>query len=188
MKQTIAKIVRIASLSPFTAAVTLVIMYASGIVTHYTQLIATLCCLTVLPILSYPLHLAVPKLRAKGRDGERSLAIIFSVVGYAIITVLCFALGYPAKLTAFVLTYLVSGAILFVCRLFGVRPSGHCCGVSGPIAYLIAFVSPWYAFAALLLVPVAWSCLSLKRHTLLQCVIGAAISVVALGISALILL
>ena len=52
MKQNIAKIIRVASLSPFTAAVTLVIMYAVGIMTDYTQLIATLCCLTVLPILS----------------------------------------------------------------------------------------------------------------------------------------
>ncbi len=188
MKQNIAKIIRVASLSPFTAAVTLTIMYAVGIMTDYTQLIATLCCLTVLPMLSYPIHLAIPKLRAKGRDSERSLAIIFSVVGYAVITALCFALDYPAKVTAFTLTYLFSGAILFVCRLFGARPSGHCCGVSGPIAYLIAFVSPWYAFAALLLAPVIWSCLELKRHTLWQCVIGAAISVVALGISALILL
>ena len=185
-----AMIVRVASLAPFVALVAVLLMYfcAVDVVTDPWQIAMVAACLTIMPVLAYPVQMMVPKLRAKGRDGQRTLAIIFSCVGYVVLTVLAFTVGFSPKLQVFALTYLFSGVVLLFCRLFGFRPSGHCCGVAGPILYLAVFVNPYFAFAALLLVPVVWSCVALKRHTALQCVVGCLVPAVSMLVAALIIM
>ena len=43
---------------------------------------AALVCLTLLPALAYPLSRAIPRLREKGREGQRNLAFVLSALGY----------------------------------------------------------------------------------------------------------
>lgn len=189
MRQTIARAVRVMLLSPVIACLALIPMaFVPDVISDPMQIVVATICLALLPLLSYPLWYVIPSLRSKGRDGQRTLAMIFSVVGYVLLFVLSLCLRYPVKLQVFALTYLLSGAALLICRLFGLRPSGHCCGVCGPIVYLTTFVSPWYAFAIVLVAAVIWSSLALQRHTLLQCLTGSVISPLALVVSSLILL
>lgn len=134
------------------------------------------CCLTLLPLLSYPIAVFVPRFREKGRDAERNLAILFSVVGY----ILGFAVsrfsnaGFERVLFD---DYLFSGAMLALCTCLHFKASGHTCGCSDPIAGLAMFISPWYLLGYILLIPVVWSSLKLKRHTALQLFVGAIIPV-----------
>lgn len=189
-KTKLATAVRIVSVAPLAALVALTAMYfcADDIVVAPWQFAVVAACLTLLPVLAYPVHYALPKLRAKGRDGQRTLAIVLSCVGYVVLTIVALTTGFSPKLLIFALTYLLSGVTLLVCRLFKLRPSGHCCGFVGPVAYLVAFVSPYFAFAALLVVAVVWACVALGRHTVAQCIVGSLVPVVAMLISSAIVL
>ena len=47
--------------------------------------------LGVLPLLAYPLQKYIPAYKDKGREGQRNLAIIFAVAGFAMGCVMSFA-------------------------------------------------------------------------------------------------
>lgn len=135
--------------------------------------------LTVLPLLSYLLFISVPALRKKGRNTERNLALAFSVVGY-VGGFLFSHLGGTTFERIVMDTYLSSGALLALCTLLHFKASGHTSGCSGPIIALALFVSPWFLLGYVLLTPVVWSSLKLKRHTPLQLFVGALIPVIAM--------
>lgn len=135
--------------------------------------------LTLLPLLSYLLFISVPALRKKGRNTERNLALAFSVAGY-VGGFLFSHWGGTAFERAVMDTYLFSGALLALCTLLHFKASGHTSGCSGPLIALALFVSPWYLLGYILLTPVVWSSLKLKRHTPLQLLTGALIPVMAM--------
>lgn len=140
--------------------------------------------LCVLPILAYPLQKYIPHFKDKGREGQRSLAMIFSAVGYLLGTLVAFITGAPAELKIIYLEYLLCGiAMLVLNKAFKLKASGHACGIVGPILLMIYF--KMYipaAVGALLIVPVYVSSLKTKRHTALQLIGGSLIPLVALGI------
>lgn len=181
-KEKLAKVIRVITTAPFFAALLCTLVYllvdnSFASVWHY---LAAIGFLTVLPLLSYPVAWIIPKLRAKGRDGERNLALVFSVLGY--IGGLLFALLAGGTWIEKVLfsTYLCSGAALAVCTLLHFKASGHTCGCSGPIAMLAVFVSPWFLLCYPLITPIIWSSRKLGRHTPAQLVVGAVIPVLAM--------
>ena len=77
-------------------------------------------------------------------------------------------------------TYLISGTTLAVCTLLHFKASGHTCGCSGPIAALSIFINPWFLVGYVLLTPIIWSSIRLKRHTALQLLAGCVIPVLAM--------
>ena len=56
----------------------------------------------------------------------------------------------------------------------------HTCGCSGPIAALSIFINPWFLVGYVLLTPIIWSSIRLKRHTALQLLAGCVIPVLAM--------
>lgn len=188
MSEKTAKIIRVATVSPLVAFATLLITYF-GKPQYFADSAALwtgIVCVVVLPLLSYPLQPICPHFKSKGRQGQRTLAIVFSVAGYVICCVTAIVVPFGSQITAFFVTYLVSGVILLATCKLPMRPSGHACGVAGPIAFLSLFVSPWYLFGATILFPVLWSSAKLKRHTLAESLLGCAVSVSALFVAALI--
>ncbi len=180
MSKKIAKMIRVLTNAPIFAAVLCTLLYlllpdgfASG--GHYA---AALGFLTVLPLLAYPIAALIPALRRKGRDGQRNLALVFSVLGY--IGGFAFTMLAGGTTTEKVLfgTYLFSGVALALCTLLHFKASGHTCGCSGPIAMLAVFVSPWFLFGYPLLTPIIWSSRKLGRHTATQLLAGAIIPIV----------
>ena len=143
--------------------------------------------LTVLPMLAYPFQYCIPGLKAQGRTGQRHLAVIFSIVGY--LAGLCCCVISRGNHTEYMvyLCYLCSGLVTaFFTKCLGIKSSGHAAGTVGPISILMLQVSPWFALAYLLLIPVYWSSLKLKRHTLKELLWGTLYSIaVALLIDAL---
>lgn len=182
MKQKLAKVIRVITTPPIFAALLCTLLYfllpgsfASG--THY---LLGLIFLTAFPIAAYPLAAIIPVFRNKGRDGERTLALILSVGGYigGFVTAMCFD-GAAVEQVLFG-TYLFSGITLAVCTLLHCKASGHTCGCSGPIALLAMFVSPWFLLGYPLLTPIVWASKKLGRHSMGQLVVGAIIPVVML--------
>ena len=142
--------------------------------------------IALFPILAYPLQPIIPAFKHKGREGQRTLAMIFSVAGYLLGCITNLFMNAPASLWTVYLVYLLSGAgIAIFNKLFHLRASGHACGIMGPVAFLFysgigtAVVGIGIYFAAL------WASVKMKRHTLLQFIGGAAIPVAALFVVAI---
>lgn len=187
-KEKISKIVRTVTAAPVFAFLMALFMYllkdeAFNSVSHF---ILTLVFLVILPLSAYPIARLVPSLKKRGRNTERNLAILFSVVGYIGGEMCAFLLDGTSAEKVIFTVYLLSGVALAVCTLLHFKASGHACGCSGPVAILAYFISPLFLLGYLLLIPVFTSSLRLKRHTLPQLCIGTLVPIVALAVSVLI--
>ena len=139
--------------------------------------------LGLFPILAYPLQKYIPQYKDKGRDGQRNLAMIFSVFGYILGCSINLFFNAPLEMWIIYLGYLISGVcILLINKLFHLRASGHACGVAGPIMLLIVFGVPALIPGVVLLIIVWWASLIMKRHTFAQLVGGTAIPLIAVAI------
>lgn len=152
------------------------------------QFIAGLVFLSLLPVLAYPLQPLFPTFRHKGREGQRSLAMVFAVAGYLLGIVFALLTRAPIMTLALYLTYLFSGAaIMLFNKAFGLRISGHACGVCGPIAFMAYYVHPLIIIPGLIILySVLDASLRMKRHTIPQFLGGAVTPVVSFFVAVLI--
>ncbi len=177
--KTLAKLIRTATIPPVMALITLLLLRLTGVGFNGNELYVGILFLTVLPSLAYPIAAIIPSLRKRGRDAQRTLAVIWSMIGYLGGTIVCLVCGYGKPETVLMLTYLASGVLIAVFSFgFHIKSSGHACGMSGPIALLSYAVSPWFLLGYLLFVPLVWSSLKLNRHTTRELILGALIPVV----------
>ena len=177
---------RILTVAPIMAAITFCILYfiSPEIMGGSLNFIIALLCITVLPILAYPLQPFIPGFKGKGRDGQRNLAIIMSVIGYIVGIALAFGLNMPKQMTALFLTYFLSGILILVFnKVLNIKASGHSCGVAGPIAYLTYIYGPIALIGLPILGLVIWSSIGMKRHKWHELLFGSLISVTSLVIS-----
>ena len=146
------------------------------------QLLCGLFFLGILPVMGYPLQRYIPYFRDKGREGQRSLAMIFSVSGYLLGLATAFAAHAPLALCLIYLEYLLCGiAMLIFNKVFHLRASGHACGIAGPVSLLYYFkMYVPAAIGTLLIVPVMVSSVKTKRHTVQQLIGGCLIAAVCL--------
>lgn len=179
---------RIITVAPIIALATLLILQiASPAVTGgWLNTLLGITFLSVFPALAYAIQPLIPYFKEKGREGQRDLAIIMSVIGYICSVAASFVLDMPDKLKVLFFTYLLSGLIMLILnKVVRVRSSGHACGVAGPIFYLI-FVYGWIGLCGLpLLVLAYWSSLRMSRHKLIELIIGTMIPLAALLLSVL---
>ncbi len=176
-------IIRVITVAPVMALVMLLILYLKspalfGSPLHFALLVLFL---VVLPLSAYPLQPLIKKFKDKGREGQRTLAMIFAVAGYVLGCLFALIFGAPKDVLVIFLSYLLSGFfVALINKLFHFKASGHACGVTGPFLLLVYFGHPigYIGFAFLAL---AWaSSLYMKRHTNLQLAAGGAIPFAAL--------
>lgn len=176
------KIIRVATVPPIMASLLFIVLGAYGTLNWIDALLGVLF-LGVLPILSYPLQRFIPYYKDKGREGQRNLAIVFSVAGYILGCVLALIFEAPLNTVVFIyLDYLISGVLIAVFnKLFHLKASGHACGIVGPVAMLVywGLYIP-AAVGAVMTVFVFISSIKMKRHTFLQLVGGSLITISAL--------
>lgn len=80
------RVIRIITVPPVFAIGLLLTVYSlfhNDVLSH-GQLICGLIFLGLLPMLGYPLQKYIPFFRERGREGQRSLAMIFSTMGYVL--------------------------------------------------------------------------------------------------------
>ncbi len=186
MAQKAAKLIRILTVAPIMAGIMVTLLYVKEPLYYASpfHFAAAIFFLVLMPLLAYPVAWIVPKIKAKGREGERTLAIVFAVTGYVLGTVFSLVFGGAAVETAVYLTYLLSGvAIALFSFVFHIKGSGHACGVSGPVAILSFFLGLPYLCGYLLLGAVCRASVALKRHTRAQLVLGSAVPILAFALS-----
>ncbi len=185
LAKTLAHIVRIVTVPPVMVAILIVLLFAlrEDVFASPLEMAVSMLGLTVLPILAYPLSAIIPKIRKKGRDGQRSLAMYLSAVGYLGVYVYGFAAGVSDNLKLVYTGYFLSVVILLVAnKLLHVRASGHACSVSGPLVYTAYFLGIWgIIVGALLWGIILWASLAMKRHTVKEFLLGTLTCLVSFG-------
>lgn len=169
-------IIRKLTIPPVFVALLLIIMYAvyPDYFGNVWQLAWAIIFLAVFPALAYPLQKYIPHFKNKGRDGQRSLAMIFSAIGYVLGTGMAYILSVSTEIKIVYLEYLFCGiAMLVFNKGFKLKASGHACGIVGPVL-LLGYFRLYIAalIGALLIIPVYISSIRTKRHTVSQLIGG----------------
>jgi membrane-associated phospholipid phosphatase len=107
---------------------------------------------------------------------QRKAPFILSILVYALGTIIMFALNAPAIVSALMFGYTTNTLVLFLISLHW-KISVHAVGVSGPFTCLIYFLGWLYSPLLLLIIPIGWSRIELKAHTLAQVVVGFLLSI-----------
>ncbi len=172
-------LIRKITIPPVFATALLILVYAfhPAYFGNIRQMLLGIFFLAILPVLAYPLQKYIPKFKDKGRDGQRTLAMIFSFFGYLIGTVTAFVCSVPIELIVIYLEYLLCGILILIFnKVFKLKVSGHACGIVGPVL-LLGYFKLYIAavIGALLIVPVYISSIRSKRHSPWQLVGGSLI-------------
>jgi hypothetical protein len=182
-----AYIIRVLTVAPLMALVMLLILFfiKPSFFGNGAVFVLTIVFLVVFPLFAYPLQRFFKKYRDKGRDGQRTLAFIFAVLGYVCGCLLALIFQTPRDILIIFVSYLLSGGIaMLLNRLLHFKASGHACGITGPFT-LLAYFGSWVCLIGLPILAIAWiSSVYMKRHTHLQLVVGALIPPLALGLVA----
>jgi len=185
----IAKVIRVVSVPPVMVTALIIILALSdcNVFTSVSQSVVSVLCLGLLPLLAYPISYAVPKIREKGRDGQRDLAIYLSAVGYAVAVIYGHVTAVSSELMLIYYGYFISVILIALSKLIKVKASGHACSVSGPIVYIAYFLG----FGGIISGVALWglilfASLYLKRHTLSEFLLGTGVCIVAFTTSWLI--
>ena len=177
----IAHVVRIVSVPPVMVGILLVLLFVfrDDVFATTADMVVSMLGLTVLPMLAYPASYLIPSIREKdkashGREGQRTLAMYFSTVGYVGVFVYGLIAGAGVGLMHIYTGYLLSVIIILVSnKVLHVRVSGHACSVSGPLVY-----SGYFLGIAGIIVGticwgiILWASLVMKRHTFKEFLLG----------------
>lgn len=192
MTEKLAKGFRIATIPPVLVTLLLTLLYASGlgIINALHELLFGIIFLALIPASAYPLSGVIPSVRARGREGQRKLAFVTSMVGYALGVIYAYAARLSAEYKTLFVTYLVSVVILtFFNKILKIRASGHACGTFGPMLPAVYFLGwQWIFPCAAICAGVIWSSLYLARHTKNELFFGALCSVSSFVICSIIIL
>ena len=176
-----AKLIRVLTVPPIMAlflTTALYIAFGSEAFAAPIRYFEAVFTLTLLPVIPYGLCALIPSWKKQGRKLERSLGIVFSLVGYIMGTLFAlFGRGSRIELILY-LTYIMSGALLGVLTfVFRFKASGHTCGAAGPFALLTYLLGPLWLIGYTVMVPIFASSLKLGRHTAAQLLAGGVVSV-----------
>lgn len=184
-KNRLAKVLRIITVPPVMVTILIVIlsMTRKDIFRNEAEIILSLLYLGIIPVLAYPLQPFIPGFKGQGREGQRSLAFILTLVGYVLAVVTGYLIGANDNLQLIYITYVISVILLTVMnKILHIRASGHACSVTGPLIFLIYFTG-WKALLPCIVVGAGsvWSSLKLKRHTAKELTLGSLICVLSFG-------
>lgn len=138
--------------------------------------------LGIFPLLAYPMQKHIPSYRDRGREGQRSLAMVFAVAGYVFGLLSGLLFHAPKQTMVLYLEYLISGIVITVFnKCFHIKLSGHACGILAPIGLFLYFQLYACAFiGCIVAVLVYMASLQTKRHTLSQLIGGSIVPLAVL--------
>ena len=175
----LAKCVRIVSVPPLMMAVVMALLALAtdAVFRAPAEALLTILFLGGVPLLAYPLSGLLPRIKKRGREGQRDLAFALSVAGYAggwLWSCLTHALpALMAIFTAYLFTVL---SLLVFNKLLFLRASGHAAGITGPILLALWFVGGFAVPAGLAVyAAVFWASVYAGRHTHAEFLAGTAL-------------
>lgn len=118
---------------------------------------------------------------------ERGHPLLFASASYLIGTAALIAANAPLLTTVLMFGYFAGTLCLFVINLYW-KISIHTMGIAGPTTVLIFAFGYWGVLLGLLLPPVIWSRVYLKKHTVAQAIAGAILGFVLTAVALSLLL
>ncbi|MGM9886867.1 MULTISPECIES: hypothetical protein [unclassified Lactococcus] len=186
----LAKIIRVVSIPPLMVIWLLLVLALKrpDIFSQPSEIFLCFLMLGIVPILAYPLQMLIPALKKGGRDSQRKLAFVLSLVGYTAALIWSILAQTAIEIKLICLTYFISVVILTIFnKLFHIKASGHACSFTGPLIFFVYLVD-WKLIIPCLIsaVLVIWSSLHLKRHSLKDLSFGILTCLLAFVIARLI--
>ena len=186
-KERIAKVIRVLSVPPIMVSVFILTLpsHKKYIFTHVSQIIIMILLLGIISALAYVLSDMIPAIKIKGREGQRKLAFITTLIGYTVSLLWAVITGVNNDLMLICLMYFTSVLLLTICNKgLHFRASGHASSFTGPLILTIYFMGWKVIIPALFIaILIVWSSVYLKRHTLKELAGGMIVSVFAFIIS-----
>jgi membrane-associated phospholipid phosphatase len=105
---------------------------------------------------------------------DRNLPLLLATVSYFVGTAVLLIIRAPLLSTAVMFGYFAGTLFIFLVNLRW-KISIHTMGIAGPTTVLVYVFGYWGALLGLLLPPVIWSRVYLKKHTLAQALAGAVV-------------
>lgn len=187
IREKVAETIRIATAPPVLISLTLVLFWLLDLEVFASagELCVGILFLGVFPALAYPIQALVPKLKEKGRDGQRKLAFILSLAGYALGAIAGIAGMATQKMLLVYVSYLASVAILtIVNKCLHEKASGHACSTTGSLCFAVLYIGPACIIPCLAIyAAMAWSSVVLKRHSPRNIATGTLTFLASLAIS-----
>ena len=118
---------------------------------------------------------------------ERGRPLLFACTSYLIGTAALVAAHAPLLTTVLMFGYFAGTLCLFFINLYW-KISIHTMGIAGPTTVLIFVFGYWGVLLGLLLPPVIWSRVYLKKHTVAQAIMGAVLGFVLTAVALSLLL
>lgn len=118
---------------------------------------------------------------------ERGRPLLFACTSYLIGTAALVAAHAPLLTTVLMFGYFAGTLCLFFINLYW-KISIHTMGIAGPTTVLIFVFGYWGVLLGLLLPPVIWSRVYLKKHTVAQAITGAVLGFVLTAVALSLLL
>lgn len=188
-KERIAKVIRVLSVPPIMVSVFILILILASnkkyIFTHVSQIIIMILLLGIIPALAYVLSDMIPAIKIKGREWQRKLPFITTLIGYTVSLLWAVITGVNNDLMLICLMYFTSVLLLTICNKgLHFRASGHASSFTGPLILTIYFMGWKVIIPALFIaILIVWSSVYLKIHTLKELAGGMIVSVFAFIIS-----
>ncbi len=164
----LAYAIRVISIPPVMVSLLILVLavFTDDFFDSNLDIFAMLFCLALIPLAAYPLSWFLPGVRKKGREGQRNLAFVLSLIGY-VLGWLYAKFFSPNRHQIFVYTiYLLSVLLLLLWnKVFHLRASGHGCSVTGPLVlsgYYIGVIGAVLGAACYL--AIFWASVTMKRH------------------------
>ena len=139
-----AKIIRVITVPPLMALfVFTAFLFTENFYESISEYFIAVGFIGLLPFTAYPLQLIIPPFKHQGRDGQRNLAFIMCNLGYVFAVAAALIFDSGAKISAMLITYLLSGmTLLLINKLFKFKASGHSCGLLGPLGIVLGWIDP----------------------------------------------
>jgi membrane-associated phospholipid phosphatase len=113
---------------------------------------------------------------------ERNRPLLFACASYLVGAVVLVAVHAPLLTTIVMFGYFIGTFFLFFINLYW-KISIHTMGIAGPTTVVVFVFGYWGALLGLLLPPVIWSRVYLKKHTVAQAIMGAILGFVLTAIA-----
>jgi len=162
-----AHVIRILTAPPFMTGALLAVLglLRKDLFSDPINMIAAWIGLVILPLLAYPLQRFIPGFKDRGREGQRNLAFVFTLIGYTG----CFLYGLWNAVGGFRMLYSVYFfTIVILCilnRLLRIKASGHSASAVSPLVFSAVCVNIAACLCfALIFALSLWASLVSKRH------------------------
>ena len=185
-KEKLAKIIRIITIPPIMALFLFIVLFIfkDNLFVELADFIAGILFLVVIPTLAYPFQKFIPKFKDKGRDGQRKLAFIVTLLSYTGMLLYVLMANVSPDMLLICLTYFLTVLILTLSNKLHIKASGHAASCSSPLVFFVYYFS-WKALipSVLAFLTILWSSLVTKRHTVKEFMVGSIICIISFAIS-----